>query len=577
MTATLSFDVRHIADVGWVDEGYARTDSGSYVLGWSGATTSLHLLTDEAFGPLIPNDPNPQVAPVACGDQVAFLSEDPVDPGSKAIRVCRIGAGEVLQPPVPAGRHQAPAVWHDKGSLLLVEPTGRRALLKTALGADGCVDEFVRLSGHVSPRPSVGPDGRVAYVDQVEGGPALHVVGPDGGDGRVILRGKRGAIPVESTWDPAGRYLLVMIRHAEGPRHVLLDLVRGNLIELNLPPLRSLPEWDPAGRRLLLALDTWPHSRVGWYDVEEQAVSVVPLPHELMATEPRGHDHGVTFVGFGPAHPPALWLWRSDESTAVPLTPLVEDLGQPMPEVVRLSSRSGYDLPALVFEPLPGSGPARGTVVMLHGGPAEVWRINWSPLRVALAAAGYRVVLLETRGGSFRGWSLPRVALPELAPAMVADVIAAIDDLVARGLADEGSTVLYGHSHGAYIAYRASLALRSTLAATLLTSGYLAPGDVLDSGDPDVRRFAQLCYGEVTPPHASLETECPLLLIHGEHDPQVPLSAVRASFERLGGRDHQFLVLDGEGHKFRQKTNVIYWIEQALAFLGTHVDHANHA
>jgi dipeptidyl aminopeptidase/acylaminoacyl peptidase len=234
---------------------------------------------------------------------------------------------------------------------------------------------------------------------------------------------------------------------------------------------------------------------------------------------------------------------------------------------VRLPQPGGFDLPALVHEP---REPGGGTVVLLHGGPAATWRAGWDPLVYGLTDAGHRVVQLETRGGTFCAWPVPGLP-PGAAAEACDDVAACVAGLVRRGLAAEGAIALMGHSHGAYLAYQASLRLPE-VAAVLLSSGYLSSADLEHSPDDDVRRFHRHAFDGVGDDRPA---RCPVLAVHGEHDLQLPLSVVAATFERLAGDRGRFVVLPAESHAFRDRANVSRWIGVCLGFLGEHLkEHA---
>ena len=124
-----------------------------------------------------------------------------------------------------------------------------------------------------------------------------------------------------------------------------------------------------------------------------------------------------------------------------------------------------------------------------------------------------------------------------------------------------------GHSHGAYLAYQASLRLPG-VAAVLLSSGYLSSADLRESPDDDVRRFHRYAFdgdGDDRP------ARCPVLAVHGEHDLQLPLPVVAATFDRLAGDRSRFVVLPEENHAFRDRANVFRWIEACLDFLDEHL------
>jgi dipeptidyl aminopeptidase/acylaminoacyl peptidase len=295
-------------------------------------------------------------------------------------------------------------------------------------------------------------------------------------------------------------------------------------------------------------------------------VSQVPAPDGTCADTPYWRDGECYFRVLGPDHPPSVYRWRPDQPHAVPVTPVAVLARRTPPAVHRLVTGLGFDLPAIVYEPV---AEDRGTVVMLHGGPAACWRNGWNPVLLAMTGAGYRVVLLETRGTTFNAWPVPPLPVTAHGVAEVVDVGACLSALYRLGLAAPHRTVLAGHSHGAFVAYRASLA-HAGVAGVIMTSGYLHPRALTASADPEVLRFAEAAFadhswaGDVA---QGLESRCPVLVVHGERDNQVPVADAQAMFARLSGTGHEWLLLDGDDHSFRIRRNAERYARAAVAFL----------
>lgn len=98
----------------------------------------------------------------------------------------------------------------------------------------------------------------------------------------------------------------------------------------------------------------------------------------------------------------------------------------------------------------PGEGPFP-LAVDVHGGPEWLWADQFNPKIPALVDLGLAVLLVNYRGsiGYGRDWKdclIGNVGFYELE-----DELAAVDQLLAEGIADPGRIVLMGRSWGGYI------------------------------------------------------------------------------------------------------------------------------
>ncbi len=195
-----------------------------------------------------------------------------------------------------------------------------------------------------------------------------------------------------------------------------------------------------------------------------------------------------------------------------------------------------------------------------------MWRLGWTPVVPVFAAAGFRVVQLETRGSTIQGRRIPPVPQGHHGDAVAEAVAVALAGLAGQGLAGIDKVAVLGHSHGGFVAYRAARVLDHVVAA-VLTSSYLTPGDLDASVDPQVRRFRADAFDAIPDDPGALPVRCPVLLVSGHLDTQVPLAGVSASFGRLTGDGHQHLVLPGEGHAYRYRASVVHWLGTAVRFV----------
>jgi dipeptidyl aminopeptidase/acylaminoacyl peptidase len=134
----------------------------------------------------------------------------------------------------------------------------------------------------------------------------------------------------------------------------------------------------------------------------------------------------------------------------------------------RLGSRwqDAFDMPDMRLVQAPGEGgpidvwiaspPGTGdaalaTVVNVHGGPMGAWAPAPHIEVILLVAHGYRVILPNIRGSATYGADWIRPQLGDWGGVDAADVHAAVDHVVAIGLADPDRLGVMGLSYGGYM------------------------------------------------------------------------------------------------------------------------------
>lgn len=160
--------------------------------------------------------------------------------------------------------------------------------------------------------------------------------------------------------------------------------------------------------------------------------------------------------------------------------------------------------------------PARGTVVLVHGG---YWRqahtqALMEPLVRPLLDAGWNVANVEYRRGSDGPW-----------PAPLADVRAACTLVAGRGL--EGPLVAMGHSVGGELALLAGGPVNAVVALAPVTDAARTHAEHLGDGAAEEYFGASPAQDAVryadASPIARLAGARPALVVHGANDARVPV------------------------------------------------------
>lgn len=342
---------------------------------------------------------------------------------------------------------------------------------------------------------------------------------------------------------------------------------------------------DDAGRLLLLVWNVAGRSELELFDTTtHERVPVHGLPGLVATTPVLSRDGRSVVLGVeGPERPKELWQHDVAARTWSRVTAAPDLPGVPLvvPELVTFPARDGLDLTGWLYRAPSPAGPAgRGPAsVSLHGGPESQERPTFSPEHQAMAAAGITVLAPNVRGSSGFGRDFVHADDVEGRYGAFADVLAAADHLVAAGLADRERVGVTGRSYGGYLVL-ASLAFSpDAFAAGVDVCGMSDLVTFYRDTEPWIAAAAVAKYGHPERDRALLEDvsplarvaaiTAPLLVVHGEHDTNVPIGEahqVVAALRALG-RPVEYLELAGEGHEYRRASSRAVLVAAMVRFL----------
>ena len=264
-------------------------------------------------------------------------------------------------------------------------------------------------------------------------------------------------------------------------------------------------------------------------------------PTEVVVYDTRGWDRRVVAVG-------PLSGWEQ------------ADLAEP--EAVELPARDGATLHARLYR---ADAPTARLLCWVHGGPTDQWQVTFIPRVAYWRARGWNVVVPDHRGSTGHGRAYQQEMNRRWGELDVADVCDSIRSAHAAGWGRPHSTVVIGASAGGFTALGVAAVAPELIAATV-TSYPVA--DLVDLTERS-HRFERHStvhlvgplpdaiddYNRRSPVHLGAAIAArPLLLMHGDADPVVPVeqSRVLASAVRAAGGRVELHEYPGEGHGLRQ-------------------------
>lgn len=165
------------------------------------------------------------------------------------------------------------------------------------------------------------------------------------------------------------------------------------------------------------------------------------------------------FVHDSLSEPPEIHLWQRREGF-VPLTTLNRDIAKrrlPVVRSVEWKSKDGAQVRGWLLLPDASAGAPFPLITFVHGGPslpmpagfAESFSF-WPYPFEAYAAHGMAVFFANYRGNTTFGRAFADPDRQDGEP--VDDIIAGIEHLIRKGIADPARLAISGHSHGAWLA-----------------------------------------------------------------------------------------------------------------------------
>ncbi|MCY3836519.1 MAG: S9 family peptidase [Anaerolineaceae bacterium] len=297
-------------------------------------------------------------------------------------------------------------------------------------------------------------------------------------------------------------------------------------------------------------------------------------------------DGALAYARSTPEAPPELWLQEPDGSPGRPLTRLHEEF---LKEVtvsetreLRWHSADGTEIQGWVLLPVGYEEGQRYPLALnIHGGPHAMWgpsaRTMWHEWQCH-AAAGYVVLYCNPRGSDGYGEAFRDGAHRAWGEKDMPDVMAGVDEVLARGWVDEGRMAITGGSYGGFLTSWIIGHTTRFAAAVTQRGVYALPAFV---GTTDIPSFIENEFGawpwqdyaylwEHSPLRYAPQIRTPTLIIHSENDYRVPLSEAEQLFlaiRKATDTPVRLLQFPRDGHELSRSGEPRHRVQRLQAML----------
>jgi dipeptidyl aminopeptidase/acylaminoacyl peptidase len=246
-------------------------------------------------------------------------------------------------------------------------------------------------------------------------------------------------------------------------------------------------------------------------------------------------------------------------------------------EETKFKSKDGTEIHGFLVKPPDYvAGKRYPTILRLHGGPVGQFECSFDEEWHWFAANGYVVLAPNPRGSSGRGEKFQAAIYADWGNVDTQDVLASVDDAVARGIADPDRLAVGGWSYGSMLT---NYVIASTQRFKAATSGAGSSNPLAGYGsDQYVREYEQ----ELGAPWKNLEgwirvsfpfvhadrITTPTLFLCGEEDFNMPIVGSEQMYQALRslGVPTQLVIYPGQHHGIRKPSYVRDRLERYLGW-----------
>jgi dipeptidyl aminopeptidase/acylaminoacyl peptidase len=353
--------------------------------------------------------------------------------------------------------------------------------------------------------------------------------------------------------------------------------------------------WAEHGRAILAVVNMGVHSEVFRIDVPaRRAVRLTEGRHSVQFWSAAPAAGRMIFQLDEPTRPGDAWTLPFEGGTPARVTGVYDALERefhlPRQEKVVWKGADGAAVEGLLFYPMDfEQGRRYPLVVQLHGGPHESDKFGFGPGVIVnyvpvLTAKGYAVLRPNYRGSAGYGHAFLRDVIGNYFNQMHRDVLAGVDALVARGLADPDRLAVMGWSAGGHLTNKLITATdrfkaASSAAGAANWTSLFAQTDVRGhralwfGGTPWQANAPIQAFWNSSPLRDVSKVKTPTLLIAGEGDARVPMAQAVEMYRALRslGVPTRLLVAPREGHQWAELRHQIHKGNAELEWFERHV------
>jgi dipeptidyl aminopeptidase/acylaminoacyl peptidase len=292
---------------------------------------------------------------------------------------------------------------------------------------------------------------------------------------------------------------------------------------------------------------------------------------------------GLIFAGQTATQPQELYAW-DEKNAPVQLTHINDawkHFALVKPEFYKYKSFDGLEIEAELLKPAGWDGKSKlPLIALIHGGPTGAWEDTIEAWGQLLAARGYAIFYPNIRGSIGYGQKFIEMDRADWGGGDYRDVMAGVDDLIAKGIADPEKLGIGGWSYGGYMS---EWAITQTTRFKASVSGAGLSNLISEYGTERGPSYDEWFWGlPYEKPEGFLNSspflflknaKTPTLILQGDADPVDPLGQSQELYRGLKryGVESELVVYPREPHGFHEQKHLLDRLNRILAWYDAHL------
>lgn len=312
------------------------------------------------------------------------------------------------------------------------------------------------------------------------------------------------------------------------------------------------------------------YSSIRLWDMEKDK----PIPSPQVsgyAGSPLLTDDGRLLFEFtSPSKAQDIWMWDWKEPELKKMTHSIYAGIDPNifvePTLIKYKSFDGLEIPAFLYLPPDYDGNPVPFIVHAHGGPESQFRPYFQRHFQYLLLHGYGILAPNVRGSSGYGKEYLNSDNYKNRLNSIKDIKAGVDFLIKNNYTEKGMIGIKGGSYGGYVVLASITEYPDLFSAAIDQVGIANFVTFLKNTRDYRRHIREAEYGPLTdepflesisPIHKASQIKTPLMVVHGENDPRVPVGEARQIIEaiRANAGVVDSLIFADEGHGINKLSN----------------------
>ncbi|PYS90145.1 MAG: hypothetical protein DMF64_15745 [Acidobacteria bacterium] len=419
------------------------------------------------------------------------------------------------------------------------------------------------------------------YVVQATGGQARQLTNNPGSDEAPRWSRDGKQLAYLASTDP--------MSWAEKTDLMLLDVggdTPRNLTGAYEDSINGPPKWSPDGQTLYAAGATGVYGQLLRIALNGGAPQPVFESRGAYNAVDLSADGQMLAFAFNDAKAPSnIWIANASGQDAKQLTffnPQVKEFTLADTEVTKWTAPDGLEIEGLLVKPVGYvAGQHYPTLLYIHGGPYGQFSFGWNRNAQLYAAHGYAVLMPNPRGSTGYGHKFETANLRDWGGKDFQDLMAGVDEVVKRGIADPARLGVLGGSYGGFMTFwtiTQTDRFKCAIGHAGISDwyGFFGQTDV-----PDLMAYglgglpwtARETYAKWSPMTYVDRVKTPIMITHGEQDRRVPIQQGELYYRALKRRGVEavFVRYPREPHSISEPNHQIDLANRQLAWLDKHL------